>query len=109
MLDDNYEIFRGPYDRKLARKPSEYVLDHCYFGIIRDPRAIEMREHLPFDRLMFGSDFPHSVGTFPNTTQFLNDAFEGVDDSYRRTMLLENPARYYGLDLDADITETPAG
>jgi predicted TIM-barrel fold metal-dependent hydrolase len=108
VLDDNYEIFRGPYDRKLARKPSEYVLDHCYFGIIRDPRAIEMREHLPFDRLMFGSDFPHSVGTFPNTTQFLNDAFEGVDDSYRRTMLLENPARYYGLDLDADITETPA-
>jgi hypothetical protein len=23
-------------------------------------------------------------------------------------MLLENPANYYGLDLDADITETPA-
>jgi hypothetical protein len=31
-----------------------------------------------------------------------------VDESYRRQMLLENPARYYGLDLDADITETPA-
>ena len=32
---------------------------------------------------------------------------DGVDESYRRKMLLENPASYYGLDLDADITETP--
>ena len=35
-------------------------------------------------------------------------AFEGVDESYRRKMLLETPAAFYGLDLDADITETPA-
>ena len=26
----------------------------------------------------------------------------------KRKVLLENPAAYYGLDLDADITETPA-
>ena len=57
---------------------------------------------------MFGSDFPHSVGTFPETQKFIADAFEGVDDSFRRSMLLENPANYFGLDLDGDITETPA-
>ncbi len=108
VLDDNYEIFRGPFDRKLERKPSEYVLDRCYFGIIRDPKAIEMHDHLPFDRLMFGSDFPHSVGSYPNTIPFLDECFDGLDDSLRRKMLLENPASYYGLDLDADITETPA-
>ena len=38
----------------------------------------------------------------------IDDAFDGVDDSFRRSMLLENPANYYGLDLDGDITETPA-
>ena len=108
VLDDNYEIFRGPFDRKLERKPSEYVLDQCYFGIIRDPKAIEMHAHLPFDRLMFGSDFPHSVGTYPDTKRFLDECFDGLDASLRRKMLLENPASYYGLDLDADITETPA-
>jgi predicted TIM-barrel fold metal-dependent hydrolase len=108
VFDDNYEIFKGPYKRTLPRKPSEYVLDHFYFGIIRDPKAIEMREYLPFDRLMFGTDFPHSVGSYPRSKEFLDDCFEGVDESYRRKMLLENPARYYGLDLEADITETPA-
>ena len=107
VFDDNYEIFRGPYNRKLNRKPSEYVLDHFWFGIIRDPKAIAMRDHVPFDRLMFGTDFPHSVGTFPNSKKFLDDCFTGVDEKYFRKMLLENPAKYYGLDLNKDITETP--
>jgi predicted TIM-barrel fold metal-dependent hydrolase len=57
---------------------------------------------------MFGSDFPHSVGTYPNSSKFLDECFDGVDASFRNKMLLENPAAYYGLDLDADITETPA-
>ena len=107
VFDDNYEIFRGAFNRKLNRKPSEYVLDHFWFGIIRDPKAIAMRDHVPFDRLMFGTDFPHSVGTFPNSRKFLDDAFTGVDEKYFRKMLLENPARYFGLDLNKDITETP--
>ena len=108
VFDDNYRIFKGPYNRTLDRLPSEYVIDHCWWGIINDPRSVRLREHLPFHRLMFGSDFPHSVGTYPNTRKFIDDAFEGVDDSYRRSMLLENPAHFSDLDLDADITETPA-
>ena len=108
VFDDNYNIFKGPYNRTLDRLPSEYAIKHCWWGIINDPRAVALREHLPFDRLMFGSDFPHSVGTFPETQKFIADAFEGVDDSFRRSMLLENPANYFGLDLDGDITETPA-
>jgi len=32
----------------------------------------------------------------------------GCASSLKIRDLLENPARYYGLDLDADITETPA-
>ncbi len=107
VFDDNYEIFRASYNRKLNRKPSEYVLDHFWFGIIRDPKAIAMRDHVPFDRLMFGTDFPHSVGTFPNSKKFLDDCFSGLDGKFFRKMLLENPAKYYGLDLNKDITETP--
>jgi hypothetical protein len=30
-----------------------------------------------------------------------------VGDSIRRRILLENPARFFGLDLEADPTETP--
>ena len=57
---------------------------------------------------MWGSDFPHSVGSFPDSEAFLDEALAKVPEELRRKILLENPARFYGLDLDADITETPA-
>ncbi len=108
VFDDNYELFRHCFDVKFDRKPSEYVLEHCYFGIVRDPVGIKMLGQIPSERVMFGSDFPHSVGSFPDSRKFLDEAFQGVDGSHRRRILLETPARYYELDLDADITETPA-
>lgn len=108
ILDDNYAIFREVFGAKLAMKPSEYVLQHCSFGIIRDPLAIRMRELIPLSNLMWASDFPHSVGSYPNSRKFLEDAFAGVDEKTRRMVLLDNPARFFGLDLAAPITETPA-
>ena len=44
---------------------------------------------------------------YPNSRKFLDDVFDGVDESYRNQMLLETPAKYFGLDLEADITPTP--
>jgi predicted TIM-barrel fold metal-dependent hydrolase len=108
ILDDNYAIFRDVFGVTLKMKPSEYVTRHCHFGIIRDPVAIRMRELLPMDNIMWASDFPHSVGSYPDSRRFLDEAFAGVDDSLRRKVLLENPARYFGLDLTEPITETPA-
>ncbi len=107
VLDDNYAIFRDAFGITLQRKPSEYVLEHCWFGIVRDPLAIALHEHLPIDRIMFGSDFPHSVGSYPDSQRFLDEAFAKVDARIRRKVLLEVPAEYFGLDLAADITPTP--
>ena len=66
-----------------------------------------MGEFFPLDRLMFGTDFPHSVGTFPDTPSYLKDALGHLDEATRRTILVDTPARFYALDPDADITETP--
>ncbi|MFA5884969.1 MAG: amidohydrolase family protein [Acidimicrobiia bacterium] len=107
FMDDNHEIFSTAFGgRKMALTPSEYVAKHCFFSIIRDPLAVQMADLLPTDNLMWGTDFPHSVGSFPDSQQFLESVFAGRDE-LRRKVLLENPARYFGLDLDADITETP--
>jgi predicted TIM-barrel fold metal-dependent hydrolase len=109
FLDDNYDLFHDWFGVHLDRRPSEIVLQHCHFGIIRDPVALQMGPSLiPFDNIMWGTDFPHSVGSFPDSRQWLDDAFSVVDEKLKRQVLLENPARYFGLDLDADITETPA-
>jgi uncharacterized protein len=107
FMDDNHEIFSSAFDgRKMKLTPSEYIQRHCHFSIIRDPKAVDMADMIPIDNIMWGTDFPHSVGSFPRSQQFLDDTFAGRDE-LRRKLTLENPARYFGLDLDAEITETP--
>jgi predicted TIM-barrel fold metal-dependent hydrolase len=108
FMDDNHEIFSSAFGgRKMSLTPSEYVQKHCYFSIIRDPVAVEMADQLPLDNIMWGTDFPHSVGSFPHSQEFLDTAFAGKPE-LRRKITLENPAAYFKLDLAADITETPA-
>jgi predicted TIM-barrel fold metal-dependent hydrolase len=77
------------------------------FGMIRDPLALQMGEFMPLDWFMWGSDFPHSVGTYPRSHEYIEEAFAPVDEATKHKILLANPAAYFGLDLEADITPTP--
>jgi predicted TIM-barrel fold metal-dependent hydrolase len=108
FLDDNYALYKGIFGASWDRSPSEQILEHCWFGIVRDPVAFRLGDAVPFGNLMWGSDFPHSVGTYPASHEHLDDAMATVDPSVRRRILLENPAMFFGLDLDAAITPTPA-
>jgi hypothetical protein len=92
----------------LKREPSEYILDHCLFGMVRDAPVLQMGSLMSLDHFAWGSDFPHSVGSYPNSKQYLEDALSGLDASVKRKLLAENIAAHLGLDLDADLTETPA-
>jgi uncharacterized protein len=109
MLDDSYELFRHWYGVDLSRAPSEYVAEHFFFGIIRDPLALKMRDLLPVERLMWGTDFPHSVSSFPRSREWLETIFEGVPADLRTRILLDNPCRFWGLDREQELTPTPTG
>jgi predicted TIM-barrel fold metal-dependent hydrolase len=67
-----------------------------------------MRDLLPADRLMWGSDFPHSVTSFPQSREWLGTIFADVPAALRRRILVENPCRFFGLDPERDLTPTPA-
>lgn len=107
MMDDSFQLFRHWYGVDLAMAPSEYAARHLWFGIVRDPVAMRMRDLLPVERLMWGSDFPHSVTSFPESRRWLNDIFDGVEPELRRRILAENPCAFWGLDPEADLTPTP--
>ena len=57
-----------------------------------------MRHEIGVDTITFGRDFPHAEGTWPNTADWLSDAFSGVPDDELRLMLGENTIRFMGLD-----------
>ena len=110
-MDRDYLEYNSWFQLELPQMPSEYMRKHALYGMVREPLAVKMGEELPeempLDLFLWGSDFPHSVGTFPHSKDYIEEAFAGLDDELRRTILVGNAAKHLGLDLDADITETP--
>ncbi len=96
------------YDLKLPHLPSEYVTQHCKFSFIADRLAMELRQYIGVDLLMWGSDFPHSVGTYPHSKEVIEELFDGVPEKERRKVLVDNACDFFGLDPKADLTPTPA-
>ncbi len=108
FADDLWDKCRHLYpDAKIVMKPSEYITKHCMFSFIRDPMAMRMRELLPVENLMWGSDFPHSVGSFPESQKWLDIIFDRVPENVKRKVLVENPCQFFGLNPNQSITETP--
>ena len=108
MMDDSYRLFKHWYGLELKMLPSEYARRHFLFGIVRDPRSPEDARLLPVENLMFGSDFPNSVSSYPETSRWLEVIFEGVTaETLRRQVLVDTPCAYFGLDSETDLTPTP--
>lgn len=95
VLDARFE--QG--DTPLRRRPSEYWRSNCWSGASSIKRSeIRLRHEIGVDRIMFGRDFPHPEGTWPNTWDWIRDAFRDVDEDEARLILGENAVRCYGLD-----------
>ncbi len=107
MIDDSYSIFRHWYGADLAMAPSEYAWRHFSFGIVRDPLALRMRDLLHLDHIMWGSDMPHSVSSYPESRRWLEDIFSGCTPEERHQVLVDNPVRFFGLDPAQELTATP--
>ena len=98
-LDALYAEHRA--DLPAQRAPSDYWRSNCLAGASFIHKAeVEMRDEIGIETMLFGRDFPHPEGTWPNTKDWLRNAFAGVPDDELRLMLGENAIRF--LDLDRD-------
>jgi hypothetical protein len=72
-MDRDYLEYNSWFELDLPKLPSEYVLEHGLYGIVREPLAVEMGrempDRMPLDHFWWGSDFPHSLGTFPRVSR----------------------------------------
>jgi predicted TIM-barrel fold metal-dependent hydrolase len=94
-LDDR--VARG--DVRLAMKPSDYYRRNVVVTPSSPHRCeVEMREDLGVDQFLFGQDFPHWEGTWPNTLDWIRVSFAGVPEEEMRKLLGENAIDVYGLD-----------
>ena len=85
-----------------AKTASEYFHQSCWVGVsMPSPADVAVRDVVGVDRFMWGSDYPHDEGSYPNTVKAIRRAFREVDHESTRAMLGGNAAALYGFDLDA--------
>ena len=97
FLDSFYDDHRTEIPAVL--KPSEYWRRNCLAGASFIHKAeVEMRHEIGVETILFGRDYPHFESTWPHTTQWLQDAFQGVPEDELRLMLGENAIEFFGLD-----------
>ena len=81
------------------RRPSEYWGENFMAGVSFMRKCeVELRQEVGVERLSFGRDYPHTEGTWPNTTDYLKVLFRGVSEPDVRAILGENIIRFLGLD-----------
>jgi len=86
----------------LERMPSDYWRDNCFVAASFMHREdAERRDLIGTDKIMWGSDYPHSEGTFPFSSEGLRKTYAGIAPDEVQRMLAGNAAALYGFDLDA--------
>jgi predicted TIM-barrel fold metal-dependent hydrolase len=99
-LDAAYARSRD--DVPAQRPPSEYWHASCLSALSFVHKSeVAMRHEIGIETITFGRDYPHTEGTWPNTADWLSDAFAGVPEGELRLMLGENTIRFLGLDRNA--------
>jgi uncharacterized protein len=83
-----------------GRKPSEIFHAHVACTFMRDRTAIVSREIIGRDNLMWGADYPHFDGAWPDSAAILEGQFDGVPLEDQMAIGRNNVIKYYNLPLE---------
>jgi uncharacterized protein len=83
---------------KRDESPSTYFKRQFWATFEDDRPGVLTRHLLGVDRLMWGSDYPHTEGTFPFSIQRISQDFADVPEDETRLMVRNNAAHLYGID-----------
>ena len=81
-----------------APEPVETIWKRQFYATIEDDQpALRTRDMIGEDRLMWGSDYPHTDSTWPCSADVLDEMFADYPASTRAAITRDNVARLYGL------------
>jgi predicted TIM-barrel fold metal-dependent hydrolase len=81
----------------LKQEPSRYFREHFYWGFIYDRVGLRLRYEIGVDRILWGNDFPHSAGDWPNSKRVIGDIFAGVGADEKQKILADNAVEFFHL------------
>ena len=84
-------------DLGLKMKPSGYWRRQCKATFQFDRIGAKLIDELGAETLMWGSDYPHTDGVWPESSKFIAEQFTEVAPDVVRKITCENAGRFYGL------------
>ncbi len=84
----------------LPLRASEYFLRQGAVTISDDPVALNNVRFTGTDCMMWGNDYPHDEGTFPNSRRPIEEIRAALAPDKAHHVLCGHAARLYGFDLD---------
>ena len=89
------------YPASVKLKPSEYFRRQIYATFIEDPLGVTNRHAVGIENIMWSSDYPHTVSTWPRSQEIIKRDFAGVPEDEKWKIVRENVIGLYGLELAA--------
>jgi len=84
-------------DLSLKMPPSGYWKRQCWATYQTDPIGIKLADELGVDKIMWGSDFPHPDGVWPDSQEYIQRELGHLPAGDRRKIVCENAAALYGF------------
>ena len=86
-------------DLTLTMKPSEYWRRQCRATYQSETIGIQLLDILGEDTIMWGSDYPHMDGVWPDSLAFIDRELGHLPAGTRNKIVCENAASLYGFPL----------
>ncbi|MGI9603442.1 MAG: amidohydrolase family protein [Acidimicrobiales bacterium] len=97
-VDQGWQREYGKNPSGPAVEPVDEIWKRQFYATIEDDQpALRTRDLIGEDRLMWGSDYPHTDSTWPCSSDVLDEMFEDHSDSARQAITHDNVVKLYGL------------
>jgi predicted TIM-barrel fold metal-dependent hydrolase len=87
------------YRFKGGMRPSDFFHRNVLLSFQEDAIGIRLRDVIGVDNMMWGSDYPHSESTFPQSRKILAEILAGVPEDEQAKIVGGNTARVYGFEV----------
>jgi predicted TIM-barrel fold metal-dependent hydrolase len=97
LLDEYSSDWSRP---ALAELPSHYIARQVHCTFQNDPVAIANLPLIGAQTLLWGNDYPHGEGTYPNSQKVIGELFRDVGHDDRQRILADNAIEIFGFDRE---------
>jgi len=99
-LDEYYQAHRHWTKPKLSEPPSHYIRRQIHVTFQDDPVALHNIPLTGPDCLLWGNDYPHPEGIYPNSNKVLSELLKDVAYSDAIAVTSGNAMRLFGFAED---------